>query len=80
MQFQVPQFIEVEDKIFGPLTFRQAVYLVGGAGLSYVIYRFSPSLIISIIPIVLIMALSGSLALAIKCGNRLAPGFRKCAR
>jgi hypothetical protein len=33
MQFQVPQFIETEDKIVGPLTLRQFLYLalVGGA-------------------------------------------------
>jgi hypothetical protein len=39
MQFQVPQFIEVEDKIFGPLTFRQFVYLGGGAGICYMLFR-----------------------------------------
>lgn len=33
MEYQVPQFIEVEDKIFGPLTIRQFVYLAGGAGI-----------------------------------------------
>ena len=32
MRFQVPQFIEVEDKIVGPLTVRQFVYLAGGIG------------------------------------------------
>ena len=32
MRFQVPQFIEVEDKIFGPLTVTQFVYLAGGIG------------------------------------------------
>lgn len=32
MRFQVPQFIEVEDKIFGPLTVVQFVYLAGGIG------------------------------------------------
>lgn len=42
MQFQVPQFIEVEDKIFGPLTFKQFVYVAGGAGLSYLIWRVLP--------------------------------------
>ena len=42
MQYQVPQFIEVEDKIFGPLTFKQFIYVVGGAGASYIIYRFFP--------------------------------------
>ncbi|MEK7509606.1 MAG: PrgI family protein [Patescibacteria group bacterium] len=42
MQFQVPQFIEVEDKIFGPLTFKQFVYLAGSAGLSYMLWRTLP--------------------------------------
>mgnify|MGYP001559439010 FL=1 len=42
MQFQVPQFIEVEDKIFGPLTFKQFIYITGGAGASYLIYRVLP--------------------------------------
>ncbi len=42
MQFQVPQFIEVEDKIFGPLTFKQFVYLAGGAGMGYLLYRILP--------------------------------------
>lgn len=32
MRFQVPQFIEVEDKIFGPLTVGQFVYTAGGVG------------------------------------------------
>jgi len=42
MQFEVPQFIEVEDKIFGPLTFKQFAYIAGGAGLSFIIYTFIP--------------------------------------
>ncbi len=33
MEYQVPQFVDVEDKIFGPLTIKQFVYLAGGAGL-----------------------------------------------
>lgn len=32
MRFQVPQFIEVEDRIFGPLTITQFIYLAGGFG------------------------------------------------
>ena len=43
MQFQVPQFIEVEDKIFGPLTFKQFVYVGGGLGAAYIIWRLLPS-------------------------------------
>ncbi|MCX6712082.1 MAG: PrgI family protein [Candidatus Vogelbacteria bacterium] len=42
MQFQVPQFIEVEDKVFGPLTFRQFLYLAGGAGFSFILYVYLP--------------------------------------
>ena len=42
MQFQVPQFIEVEDKIFGPLTFKQFIYLLGGVGGAYLLWRTLP--------------------------------------
>jgi hypothetical protein len=42
MRFQVPQFIEVEDKIFGPLTFKQFVYLAGGVGICVVLFTFLP--------------------------------------
>lgn len=42
MQFQVPQFIEVEDKIFGPLTFKQFIYVAGGAGACYLLWRVLP--------------------------------------
>lgn len=42
MQFKVPQFIDVEDKLFGPFTFRQFAYIVGGGGLVYVLYRVLP--------------------------------------
>jgi hypothetical protein len=42
MQFQIPQFIEVEDKIFGPLTFKQFVFVLGGAGGAYLVYRVLP--------------------------------------
>lgn len=31
MQFQVPQLIDIEDKIIGPLTLKQFLYLGGGA-------------------------------------------------
>ena len=61
MQFQVPQFIEVEDKIFGPLTFRQFVYLGGGAGLAYILYRVLP-LLVALPLIVGVAALTVALA------------------
>ncbi len=41
-QFQIPQFIEVEDKVFGPLTIKQFVYVAGGAGLAFVMWKTLP--------------------------------------
>jgi hypothetical protein len=40
MQFQVPQFIETEDKVVGPFTLRQFMY-VAGAGLASAILYFT---------------------------------------
>lgn len=42
MRFQVPQFIEVEDKIFGPLTFKQFIYVAGGVGICAVFFLLLP--------------------------------------
>lgn len=42
MQFHVPQFIEVESKIFGPLTFKQFAYLIGGAGIIFILKAVLP--------------------------------------
>ena len=38
MRFEVPQFIEIEDKIFGPFTWRQFVYIAGGGGFGVMLY------------------------------------------
>ena len=40
MQFQVPQFIDIEDKIFGPLTAKQFFYIAGGGALIFIMYVF----------------------------------------
>lgn len=40
MEYQVPQFIGVEDKIIGPLTLKQFIYLAGGAGLCVVFFSY----------------------------------------
>lgn len=62
MRFQVPQFIEVEDKIFGPFTLKQFIYLAGGAGLSFLIYAIIKSVLLAAIPALIVMAISGALA------------------
>jgi len=57
MQFKVPQFLEVEDKIFGPFTFREFVYLVGGAGLCYTLFKLL-GFFLGAIPIIIVGGLS----------------------
>lgn len=39
MQFHIPQFIDIEDKIFGPLTFKQFVYVIGAVGAGFIFYQ-----------------------------------------
>lgn len=53
MRFSVPQFIDIEDKIFGPFTFKQFVYLAGGAGICFIVYKLLPFFfaVIFIVPI-----------------------------
>lgn len=38
-QYKVPQYIEVEDKLFGPFTLKQFSYLMGGFGLTIILWR-----------------------------------------
>lgn len=59
MQFKVPQFIDVEDKLFGPFTFKEFLYLAGGAGLSYIAGKFLPTLLaIVAVPVIIGFALA----------------------
>lgn len=60
MDYQVPQFIEVEDKIFGPLTLKQFIYLAGGAGICTIIILYVPL----VFAIILALPIAG-LALAL---------------
>jgi len=62
MRFQVPQFIEVEDKIFGPLTLKQFIYIAGGGGFSFLVYVFLDNITLAIVPIILIMSVSFAFA------------------
>ncbi len=40
MEYQVPQFIGAEDKIIGPLTLKQFIYLAGGSGICVVFFSY----------------------------------------
>jgi len=61
MRFEVPQFIEVEDKIVGPLTWRQFIYVAGGTGVLILCYFLLPFILFAIIGLPF-AALAGSLA------------------
>lgn len=61
MDYQVPQFIEVEDKIFGPLTLKQFIFMAGGIGLSVVLVLYLPTLL-GIILAIPVMALAAALS------------------
>jgi len=61
MQYQVPQFIEVEDKIFGPLTLKQFIYLAGGGGVCLIFFTLLPVWLFFILSIP-VMAFCAALA------------------
>lgn len=77
MQFQVPQFIETESKIVGPLTLRQFIFVAVGAGLSFLaLYLFNFFIAFILIAIVA----SATVALAfIKVNGRSFPSILKSA-
>lgn len=60
-QYQVPQFIEVEDKIFGPLTLKQFIYLAGGGGVCLMLFTLLPLWLVLILGVP-VMSLSAALA------------------
>ena len=65
-QYKVPQDVEAEDKLLGPFTFRQFVYLmiIGGLiGLGVLFWGIFPPLIIVLVPPILLL---GALALPLK--------------
>ncbi|MFH1780892.1 MAG: PrgI family protein [Candidatus Nealsonbacteria bacterium] len=70
-QFTVPQFIEHEAKIVGPLTFKQFVY-IGIAGAICFVFYFTVPFSIFILASIVVMAIGSSLAF-FKSGGRTLP-------
>lgn len=67
MQYVVPQFIDVEDKIFGPISVRQFVTLLVGAFLIFVNYQlvykiFIPNFWFFALTSIAIFGISGTFA------------------
>jgi len=63
MRYQIPQFIEIEDKIFGPLTLKQFLYLAGGGAITFILWSILPAFI-ALLLILPVVALSLALAFA----------------
>lgn len=57
-QFTVPQFIDVEDKIFGPITIRQFLIILAGGIVDFIGWRYGDMALFA-----LVTAISGSLSL-----------------
>lgn len=65
-EYKVPQNVEADDKLFGPFSFRQFIYLLitaAAGGLTYVFYMIFPVLAIIPLPAVIFF---GVLALPLK--------------
>lgn len=65
-QYKVPQDVEADDKLLGPFTFRQFVYLMimgGCVGLAFALFQVNPFLAILPLPFIVFFA---ALALPLK--------------
>ena len=70
-QFTVPQFIEHEPKIVGPLTFKQLIFVGIAGAICFILYFTVPFFVFILLSIVII---PGGFALAfLKSGGRSLP-------
>lgn len=68
MDFPVPQFIEIEERILGPLSLKQTMFLIVAVGLIFILYFFLETWL-HIILSLLILGIAGSFAF-IRIGGR----------
>lgn len=61
MQYMVPQFIDVEDKIFGPITTRQFIIILAGGTLEFVLFKLMTFWSFAFVGL-LLLAMTGTLA------------------
>ena len=76
-QYQVPQFIMVEDKIIGPLTMKQAIYIAAGVALilfaRWILAQFL------FVPIALVIAAAAAALAFVKVNEQPLPWIAKNA-
>ncbi|MDO8470971.1 MAG: PrgI family protein [bacterium] len=70
MQFQVPQFIEREARVVGPLTFRQFLYVGAAGAVAFVMY-FTLPFTLFIVGTILVVGIGASLAFFSMSGRSL---------
>jgi hypothetical protein len=49
MEFNVPQFLDIEDKVIGPFTLKQFGYMAGAGGVIFMIYSVVPNFILFVL-------------------------------
>ncbi len=59
MLFNVPQFIDIEDKVAGPLTAKQILWMIGMGGVLFLVWTFFDKMTFFVlaVPVVIIFAL-----------------------
>jgi len=60
MRFQVPQFIEHEPKVVGPLTFRQFIFIGIPAAIGFFLYFLAPAFVF-----VIVTTIAGGIGMAL---------------
>jgi hypothetical protein len=55
--FSVPQFIEMEGKVVGPLTLKQFLFILAMVGISFILYKSLPKILS--IPLIIVTIASG---------------------
>lgn len=76
MQFTVPQFIEHETKIVGPLTFKQFAYIGGAGTVCFILYFSLGKTNFLLFLLLAIILLGGGTALAfLKIGGKPLPSL-----
>lgn len=73
MRFQVPQFIDHEAKVIGPLTFRQFIYVGIPGALAFFLYFFAPFFVFIIASVFL--GAIGLMFAFVKIGGRSLPNI-----
>ncbi len=62
MRYQVPQFIETETKLIGPLTLKQFLFIAGGASMTALEWIFISNRLIFFVFAVVTLGFFGALA------------------